>query len=75
MTICHRKRAEICIKISKFMTSHVKHSGLARNCIFSGTILNVIELMVVYICVLMGAYARGLLLLCSFDSASVGAGV
>ena len=44
MTTNHKKRAEISIKTSKFMTSHVDPIALAGNCIFSETALNVIEI-------------------------------
>ena len=40
MTRKHKKRAEISIKTSKFMTSHVEPPALAGNRIFSGTVLN-----------------------------------
>ena len=46
MTINHKKRDEISIKTSKFMTLHVEPPVLVGNRIFSGTVLNVIEFAV-----------------------------
>ena len=43
MTRKHKKRAEISIKTSKFMISHVEPPALAGYHIFSETVLNAIE--------------------------------
>ena len=44
MTRKHKKHNVISIKTSKFMASHVEPQVLAGNRIFSGTVLNVIEI-------------------------------
>ena len=48
MNINYKKRAEMSIKTSKFMTLHVEHAALAGNRIISGTFLKVIEIIIIY---------------------------
>ena len=48
MNTNHKKRAEMSIKTSKFMTLHVEHPVLARNRIISGTFLKDIEIIIIH---------------------------